>query len=810
MLKKLCLLLLIPLLFPFHVTAQSTLQEETFNLPGLDGEVSVRYDEWGIPNIYATTPHDLAMAQGFIHAADRWWQMEWFRHQGTGRLSELAGSSLAETDILLRTLGLERNAQNDLALLPQEVLDLLQAYADGVNAWLADKKPEEAAIEYLYLNQLIQASGGQPITEIEPWIPLNSITWLHVMSLGLNGNFFYELVRWEALQNNSPEELAAIAPGYDYETMPLIMEPGWQPQPAPITRYNVDALAKIPGLKNIAQLGQLGLGSNNWVISGALTESGKPLLANDPHISIQMPSVWYENGLHCVEVTDACPYDVSGYSFASTPFVVLGHNQTIGWGATNVGTDVQDLYVLEINPDNPLQYRYEGEWVDMDVITETIESWDSEPQEIQIRMTRFGPVVNELFDVKQPMALRWGAADGNRTFEAIVRTNRASNWDEFQAAMARFDSPAQNFVYADIDGNIGYIMTGLVPKRAAGQDGTVPVDGTTSAFEWQGYVDPMQNPRLFNPAANYIVTANNAVLAPDDFPYLITRDWEYGYRAARIEELLQSYEKHSPETFAAIQFDNYSWAASLLVPAAAEMDFGDERLNGAADWLAEWDFQADADSPQAALFNVFWREFALVALDELPDYEQSFTTFQLSRLLADSTHPLWHNASLNTSDPVAITGQALENALEFMEDNYGADRAAWRWGDVHQARFLAAPLGQLPSGLDPQLDALLPLLFTFFNRETGVSGGAAIINATSWIIDADSFDVSSLPSMRMILDFSDFENSRFIHTTGQSGDPRSPHYDDFIDLWASGQYLPHDYTPETVEAHTAVLWTLQP
>ncbi|MBP8974494.1 MAG: penicillin acylase family protein [Anaerolineae bacterium] len=810
MLRRLVLLVVLAMVVTGTggITARAQQELTAFTLPGLDGEVTVRWDEVGVPHIYASTLHDLVMVQGAVHAADRWWQMEWFRAQGSGRLAEIGGSALVPTDAYLRTLGLARNAQNDLDHMPADMSALLQAYADGVNAWLAGKTPGDAAMEYTVINQLREGLGALPVTDIQPWEPLHSATWLQVMGLGLSGNMDAEVLRYQVAAQAGEDALDILTPGYDYAGQPLILEPGWTPVPA--QSHQIGPLERLPGLENLAALRDAGLGSNNWVVAGSRTASGKPLLANDPHLGIQIPSIWYEIGLHCVEITDACPLDVSGFSFVGTPFVIVGHNRDIAWGVTNVGTDVQDLYLLELNPDNPRQYRYEGEWVDMEVIAETIRPWDGEPVTVEVLLTRFGPVVTDLLGLDQPVALRWAAADPSRNFQAFLGINAARNWDEFQEAVTYFDLAAQNFVYADVEGNIGYIASGRIPLRAEGHDGSLPVPGTSAEFEWQGYVDPRENPRLFNPAAGTIVTANNAVVAPDDFPYTITVDWAYGYRAARIETLLQAEPYHTPDTFAAIQFDNYNSAAALAVPWLAGLDFADERLAGAVAWLGEWDLQNAADSPQAALFNVFWDRFVPLVFDEMPFFEESFNIRRLSLMLDQPDHPLWANAELGEGDPAALAARALGEALDFMESTYGTDRTAWRWGDLHVAYFRAAPIGQLPDGLDPRLDQLLPVLRAIFNRETAVSGGPEIVNATGWSVGGGDFTVGSLPSMRAIFDLSDWDSSRLIHTTGQSGSPQSKHYADMIPLWASGQYHAHHFSAEVVAAHTVETWTLTP
>ncbi|MEP0764590.1 MAG: penicillin acylase family protein [Chloroflexota bacterium] len=813
MLHRLAVLLVLAMIVTGTAGAPARAQQEAtaFTLPGLDGDVTIHWDALGVPHIYATTSHDLVMAQGYVHAADRWWQMEWFRAQGSGRLSEIGGSPLVETDSYLRTLGLARNAQNDLDHLPDDVLGLLQAYADGVNAWLAGKAPGDAAIEYTVANQLREGLGAPPVTAIEPWTPLNSATWLQVMALGLGANMDAELLRLRLINEFGEDALATLAPSYDYAHQPLILEPGWTP--APVTAHQAEplpALATLPGLETVAALRDVGLGSNNWVVSGARTASGLPLLANDPHLPILMPSIWYEVGLHCVEISDACPFDVSGFSFAGVPFIVIGHNRDIAWGVTNVGTDVQDLYLLELNPANPRQYRYEGEWLDMEVITETIRPFDADPVTLEVELTRFGPVVTEVIGADQPVALRWAAADPSRNFSALLTINAARNWDEFQQGVSLFDLAAQNFVYADVEGNIGYITSGRISLRAEGHDGSRPVPGTSAAYEWRGYVDPLDNPRLFNPAAGYIVTANNAVAAPEDFPFTIASEWSYGYRAARIETLLQAQDAHTLDSLATIQFDNYNSAAALTVPWLAALDLGDARLEEAVAWLGEWDLQNDADSPHAALFNAFWDRFVPLVFDEVPFWEESFTIYRLSLILDDPASPLWANAETGQSDPAALVAGALGEALDFMEGTYGADWMAWQWGDLHVARFQAAPIGQLPEGLDPRLDQALPVLRAVFNRETPASGGPEVINATGWRVGSGDFSLTSLPSMRMILDLSDWDNSRMVHTTGQSGSPQSEHYADMIPLWSSGQYHAHRFSAEAVRAHAVGTWLLTP
>jgi penicillin amidase len=792
--------------------AQADAQE--FTIPGLDGEVTVRFDAYGIPQVYATTAHDLVIAQGFLHASDRWWQMDWFRRIGLGRLSEIGGSSLRDYDVYMLTLGVADHAQNDLDAMPPDALALLQAYADGVNAWLAGKEPRDLAVEYVLLNQLRAAGGADPISEVEPWTPLHSAIWLHVLAEGLAANPHQELLRYRVVKQYGVDALPIYLPGYDYSGQPIITAPGGSISLRPSNesdRYGGALLAApaLPPLKGAVSF-PAGFGSNNWVVSGSRTASGLPLLANDPHLSIMMPSIWYEIGLHCAPVSANCSYHLSGFGFPGTPLIAIGHNDRIAWGATNVGNDTQDLYWLRLNPDNPAQYWYEGAWVDMEKEVVTIAPWDAAPEQMTIWQTRFGPVVTDLFESDEPVALRSAAADANRNFEGFWRLSQAQNWDDFQTALTLIDLLGQNFVYADVDGNIGYMMTGRVPIRAPGHDGSLPVDGTTGDFDWQGYVDPALNPRLFNPPQGFIVSANNAVVGPRGFPETITADWEAGYRAARIEALIQATPVHTPETFTAMQADTLNAAAVQVIPRLTALDLGEDRLNKAAAWLAEWDAQNRADSSQAALFAAFWREFVTLVFDETSIYWEPFALNALETMWDNPAHPVWFNRDHATSDPADLMALALEAGLDFMESRYGADWSAWRWGDLHVARFQAAPLGQIPDGFDPRLDRFLPLIRATLNREVSVDGGSTSINATSWQVEPDSFDVTYLPSMRMILDLSNWDAAQQIHTTGQSGNPSSPHYADLLPLWASGQYHPAPFSAPAVEANTALVWVLKP
>ncbi len=787
---------------------QHTLQmgEEAFVVAGLDGEVTIHFDEFNVPHIYATTTHDLILAQGFVHAANRWWQMEWFRHQGAGRLSELMGENLVGTDTFLRTLGLQRNAERELEIMPADTRALLDAYTEGVNAWIAGKAPGDLAIEYNFVSLL----SGE--IEIEPWQPLHSLLLAQALLLDQeSGDLQFELFKGAITEAVGPLGALVLVPIFPYDKFPIITEPGYTPPSA--AQPNFAGLSQLNKIQTVVKLpggfGMEGVGSNSWAVSGALTDTGKPYLANDPHIGIQNPPIWFQNGLHCVEINDGCPFDVYGYSLASSPLIVIGHNQAIGWGMTNSGLDTMDIYQLELNPENPLQYMYNGEYVDMEVITETINVAGSDPIEVPVRLTNFGVVINELVGFEQPLALRWTSYDDNYTYDAFIGINSATNWEEFQAGVEKFPV-GQNFIYADAEGNIGLVSGGKIPIRAEGHDGSVPVAGVDSTYEWQGYVDSANNPRIYNPEEGYIVAANNPIVRPENFETVHSTYYDLGYRAARIEELIQASDGIDMARMIEIQNDSHNPSAEFMIPILSEIAFEDEQLQAAVAILQEWDRMDEADSTGAAIYNAFWASLMPLIFDELPDVPSgdSLEVYIVSLMVA-SQHPLWANAELGTEDPAEIMTMALENALAMLTEKLGEDMSAWQWGDIHIAAFNHRPLGQLPAGVDVGLDIMLNDIYALFNRKVGVNGGLTAVNRMAWNAASGDFVIrDTIASMREVLDFSDFNNSKFINPMGQVGDPRSSHYDDMLPLWANGEYIPHGYTVEAVEAMTHHVWTL--
>ncbi len=793
-------------------------------LTALDGSVDIYRDSSGIPHIYAASQHDLFFAQGYVHAQDRFWQMDFWRHIGSANLSEMFGESQLDTDKFLRTLGWGRVAQQELGQYDPDTIAIMQAYSDGVNAYLADHQGSALSLEYAVLKLLT------PSYKPAPWQPVNSLTWGKVMAWDLGGNLDYEIARAVLLKTLTPQQVADLYPPFpsDHPIIVPSSNTGISPEVAALKpllagerldqaferiQGNLDALEGLLGPTGN------GIGSNSWAISGRLSATGKPLLANDPHLSAQMPSIWYEVGLHCTQKGPACPYDLDGFSFAGTPGVIIGHNDRIAWGFTNVGMDTEDLYIEKINPDNPNQYEVNGQWVDMQIVNETLQVGGGQPVPLAVRYTRHGPIISDTYgdlkDFKQnagvslpqnyAIALRWTALEPSVIFAAILQINRAQNWDDFRRAAQNFTIAAQNLLYADFEGNIGYQMPGNVPVRASG-DGNLPVPGWTDEHEWTGYVPFDQHPYAYNPPEGFIATANNAVVGPD-YPYLITTDWDYGYRARRIVDMIQNAP--GPVDIAYIQKmqgDDKDLNAEALLPVLAALPPEDNGLEQARTLLVNWDGQTSMGSPAAALFEAFWKHLLADTFDnDLPgDYwpDGGDRWYEVMRQLVQQPQSPWWDIQgtpeIETRDQ--IFSQALGEAVSELDANLGKNPDNWKWGDLHRLVFRNQTLGE--SGVAP-IEAI-------FNRGPfDVSGSSSIVNATSWNT-AESYEVTSLPSMRMIVDLGNLQNSLTILTTGQSGHAYQSHYVDQADLWRDIQYHPMLWDRSEVETKAEAHLQLTP
>jgi penicillin amidase len=829
------------------ITARRMLPQTSgvLSLKGLDGKVEVYRDASGIPHIYATTPRDLFFAQGVVHAQDRWWQMEFQRHTALGRIGELTGynETVLRNDIFIRTSGWNRAAQRDLEAgqkANSPSLPILNAYADGVNAYIDGKSGPDLAVQYT----LLSVRGIN--IPIEKWEPLHSIAWGKAMAWSLGDNLDHELSFAELYKKFGPDAQELVDkylyPPYPFDKRQTIITADDLPiRTEPVTARLASAPVVAPGtdLSNVQTMlvGELspeygllfgkgtGVGSNNWVISGKLTASGKPLLANDPHIANQMPAIWYENGLHCIQLSADCPYDVVGFSFVGAPGVITGHNSHIAWGVTNVGPDVQDLYIIKVDPQDDTKYEVDGKTEQMQIITETIKFGDkTPPKDIRVRVTRFGPIITDspthAKEYDKPLALRWTAlTDNNDILGSVLALNRASDWQSFRQALTQWAVPAQNFVYADVDGNIGYQTPGLIPIRDKNHSGLTPVDGSTTLYDWKGYI-PFENlPRTFNPARGYVVTANEALVPPEyytqlaqaigdkfgkDSNYTISHYWDYGYRGARIVEMIKAQDKHTVDTVKAIQGDNYNGSAAEVLPAVLKLDLGSDVPKDVLDWIGKWDYQDHMDSGPAALFNAFWAQLARKLWgDQLGYTPRTWSIMWGTRLLLDQPDHVWWDDVTTANKKETrdeILRSAFVDAYKDLVRQLGADYKTWKWGTLHTVSFVSNPLGA--SGID--------LIEKFVNGgPVAVSGGTATVNNSTWSPE-NPYRTVNISSMRMIVDVGDFNNSKWIIPTGQSGHPTSPHYRDQMDRWRMIDYNTMLWDLTSVKKAAVETLTLQP
>jgi len=794
----------------FILSRQSFPQiEGSIALPGLNAQVEVIRDSNGIPHIYASNEHDLFMAQGYVHAQDRFFQMDLWRHTGSGRLAEMFGKSQVETDKFLRTMGWARVAAEELKIADPSMLSALGNYAKGVNAYLADHKGSKLSFEYVILSLLA------PDYSPEPWTPLHTATWAKVMAFDLSGNSsaWRDLQRAQLYALLGEDRAKDLTPDYK-DTHPIIVPEGvgkeWTPE------RSLAQLSPSGSQGNALEFAGISsneiIGSNNWVISGERTISGDPILANDPHLGVQLPSIWYEIGLHCQPISETCRYNLAGFSFAGAPGVIIGHNDDIAWGITNAGPDVLDLYIEKINPANENQYEVNGEWIDMQIVEEEILVAGGESVPISIRYTRHGPLfsdVDERFDdlesttnlnlpADYAVSVRWTAFEPSRVFESILKLNQASNWDEFRSALQLWSVPAQNFVYADKEGNIGYQLPGQIPVRAGG-NGALPYPGWTDEHEWIGLIPFVDLPSALNPSKGFIVTANNAI-AGSDYAYPLSNTWDAGYRAQRLEELIAGRPKVSIEYIQEMSGDNYNAMGPILVPLLTNLSFQDSKMDELVQSLNGWDYQNDIDSAPAAIFNAFWRQLLITTFeDELPEnIPGSSRAFAIiENLIQDPNNEWWDDGSTpEDEDLETILRRAFEAGIVEIEDLLGSNAESWTWGELHFRTF-NSPLGIGPLGL-------------IFNRGPFPSaGGSSIVNATEWNESLD-YQVRSLPSMRMVVDFSNLDNSVTMHTTGQSGHTFHPHYMDMAEAWGNIEFHPMFWTRSLIEAAAEGTLTLVP
>lgn len=738
---------------------------------GLRAPVDVVRDRWGIPHLYARTARDLFFAQGYVHAQDRLWQMDFNRRVPGGRLSELFGDATLSSDRFLRAVGMRRAAEEEQQHLDPESATALAAYAAGVNAWVSQHR-SRLPIEFTLLRY-----------DPEPWTPTDSLVFGKLLAWTLGGNWKYQLLRAHLIARFGTDGVRVLIPPYPQDA-PVVVPAGVRPglwQPAALLRLLDES--RLPS----------GMGSNSWAVTGSRTASGAPLLANDPHLEAQMPSIWYE--MHLV----GGPYNVAGATLPGVPGVVIGHNADIAWGVTNAGPDVQDLYIERFHPHDPNRYLYRGRWEPARIVREEIRvRGRPDPVVETVRITRHGPVINDVVEgLGTFLAFRWTALEPGTISASLLRLDRARTWDEFRAALRLWTVPAQNFVYADRSGNIGYQLPGRIPVRAKG-DGTVPVPGWTGEYEWVGAIPFERLPSVLNPVRGYVVTANNRIV-PDRYPFLVSHEWDPGFRARRIEALVAPLRGGTVAKMQAIQMDAASLPGLETVRALSNLRLTEEPAAGMLADLRSWNGMLGPDSRPAAVYEAF--RMALLPLvfkdvlgnDLYQRYLERPEAWQVAllRLLHDPSSPWWGSGGRD-----AVVEKALVEAYFALARRFGPDRSRWTWGRLHSMQFVH-PLGRVRG------------LGWFFNAQAPPTGGDLFTINNGGFAPA-TFAQVIVASYRQVLDLGDWDRSAAMHTTGQSGLPFHRHYRDFVSRWATGGYHPMLFSRPRVQREAEGILTLTP
>ena len=732
-------------------------------LPGLAHDAEVIYDANGIPHIRAASLDDAYRALGFVHARDRLFQMDVMRRLAAGRLSEVIGPQTVPIDRAMRTLGIYRLAAQTLGRLPEKVRAYLQAYADGVNAYL---KTRDGALPPEFL-----ALGYRP----EPWRPADSLVWGRLMALRLSGNRHTEALRMALAARLSPAQIADLWPCDDGGPPPTLADAGDARRLAPMFARLLDALPAA-----IARTSD----SNSWAVDGRHSQTGRPLLANDPHLGYRAPIMWY------LAQVQAPGLDVTGATVPGVPFTVLGHNARIAWAFTSTESDTQDLFVERLSAGKPGYYDTPDGPAPFATHTERIAVKDGAPVEITVRSTRHGPVISDLDDGLTSLAgtghvvalAATALRPDDMTAQALFGINVAGDWQTFRSALRDFDSPQQNITYADVDGNIGFIAPGRVPVRKSG-DGSAPVPGWSGAYDWNGFIPFDDLPQALNPAAGRIVNANHRIVPPS-YPWLLTRDWPPPYRAKRIYEKLDAEGAQNLATTADLQTDVRSDAAAAVLPVLMGLASpGDARARQALDILRDWNFEMRRDLAAPLIFTAWLAEVnrGLYA-DELgPQFTAYFGLHPRVVLNMLEHRQAWCDdiTTPRKESCGEVVSQALDRALARLASRFGDTLQHWRWGDAHQAVFAHPVFGRIP------------VLRRVATLRIASDGGAFTVNrGQNRVTDrrAPFADVHG-PGLRAIYDLSDLANSRFALATGESGNPLSSRYGDLMLLWRDGRYF---------------------
>ena len=794
--------------------------------PGLQQPVAIERDRADVTHIKAQTAHDAWFAIGYVHAQERGWQLEFNRRVMHGELSEVLGEATLETDKLMRTLGVMRAAQKQFDGLSPDTQAALQAYADGINAFYANTA-QALQPEFHLLGVKPGGAAGSA------WTPVDSVAWVIMMALDLGGNWGNEFARLSAAQVLSTGQLWQLLPPYPgeapaskvdfarlYAELGVYRKAGQADKtatPAPKTgaaaagasaTWDARVTAQFkPWADDFARdIGNVeGRGSNNWVLAGSHTASGKPLLANDPHLGLSAPAIWYFAHLQApaernADGTPGAPLDAIGATMPGVPFVVLGRTAKVAWGFTNTGPDVQDLYLERIAPADPKRYQTPQGWAEFETRSEVIKVKQAADVTITVRSTRHGPVISDaqkshakLLDLDHyVLALRWSALDAdNRTVQAGIRANRAQSIDDLIAGNAEWHSPMQNAVMADVSGKVAYKAIGRVPLRNPDNDirGVAPAPGWDARYDWTGWLPYAQTPQQDNAtieASGWLATANQRIHAAD-YPHFITADWDAPYRHDRIDTLLAARPKHDLASMQQVQGDQLSLSTLKLLPYLRNSPSTHPLGTQAQAVLRDFDGVMRADGAAPLIFSVWSDEFVRGVIGG------KLGTERLLSLYGKRTLRLGIEGILERDDKGwcgeagcrAASGQALDRALARLQASYGADPSKWQWGVAHPALSAHRPLGEVAA------------LARFFDVRVPTGGDSYSVNVGQFHANrpTEPFASRHAPSMRALYDLSDLEQSRFVYQTGQSGLVFSSRYGDMSAQWASVAYRPLQLNP---------------
>jgi len=762
-------------------------------IKNLGDAVEIRFDESDIPHIKANSQADALFALGYLHATERSWQLEMNRRISSGRLSEILGKDTVSIDRFIRTLGIKRAAERQYDRYPATTKHLLQSYADGVNtgnAHLGWALP----IEYFL-------TGSRP----GHWSPTDSVAWMLMMAYDLGGNWQKELQRLELSQFLSTKQVWEVVPLHNQNEALSNLDFAkiyrdlkvFNPKTGPAEGKSKDlpatelAMHDLPGGKD-------GIGSNNWALSGKLTASGKPLMANDPHLGLSAPAIWYFAHL------DAPGMNVIGGTLPGIPGVVLGRTDQYAWTFTNTGPDVQDLYIEQIDSKNPAMYRGPDGPLPFKVRQEIIDIKGSSPLTFLVKETRHGPVISDAYAKakrtidtdRYALALRWTALDiENQSVAGLLALNQANNLDSFKQSLRKNYAPMQNVVMADVDGNIAYQAAGVAPKRVINQGlyGVAPSIGWEKQYDWTGYVPYDQLPTSTNPEQGWLVTANQKIVASND-PNPLTGDWDLPTRYDRIVDLIKSKSSHNLESMKIIQADTLSLGATPLLDLFKSSSPSHPLASQALQISQGFNGDMRVDSAAALIFNAWADQLTRSLFSRLSylfteNYGARHFRLPLLIQLQNPNSP-WcddpKTASIESCQDAS--NKAFDKALDYLSVEYGKDPSKWSWGAAHTALSEHRPLTKVP------------FLGSLFNLKTPFAGDSFSVNVgrLQLLRSSNPYETVQAASLRTVYDLSDLEQSVFIYQTGQSGWVQSKLYRNMNPLWAKHEYLPLQMKPKNV------------